>query len=139
MKAVIQAEVTGCAIASVAAVAGVSYTVAKKTANRLGIFAQDERLWSETAYVRRLLDHYGYRAIKAEVPFRSWDCLPDLALLAIKWHIEKKRPFWHWVVFARDSNGAYVLDSKKALRNHRRTDFGRMKPKWYIDIESKSR
>jgi ABC-type bacteriocin/lantibiotic exporter with double-glycine peptidase domain len=139
MKPVIQAEVTGCGIASVAAIAGVSYARAKKISNSLGIFAQDKNLWSETAHVRRLLNHCGFRAKSGELPFRSWHSLPDLALLAIKWHIEKKRPFWHWVVFARDSNGAYVLDSKKALRNHRRTDFGRMKPKWYIDIESKSR
>ena len=49
MKPVIQAEVTGCGIASVAAIAGVSYAVAKQQANLLGIFAQDAALWSETA------------------------------------------------------------------------------------------
>lgn len=133
-KPVIQQETTGCGIASVAAVAGVSYAHAKKLATGLGISAQDERLWSETDYVRRLLDRYGYRASRKTSPFRSWDALPDLALLAIKWHVEKNRPFWHWVVFVREANAASVLDSKKSLRNHRRTDFGRMKPKWYIEV-----
>ena len=28
----------------------------------------------------------------------------------------------------------YVLDSKKTLRKNRRTDFGRMKPKWFIPV-----
>jgi hypothetical protein len=28
-----------------------------------------------------------------------------------------------------------VLDSKRTLRRHIRTDFGRMKPKWWIKIE----
>jgi hypothetical protein len=139
MKVVIQAEVTGCGIASVATITGVSYPVAKRTANRLGIFAQDERLWSETLHVRRLLDHYGHRAITDEIPFRSWESLPDLALLAIKWHVEKKQPVWHWVVFARDANGTCVLDSKRSLRRHRRTDFGRIKPKWYIEVRRNHR
>lgn len=134
MKPVIQAEATGCGIASVAAIAGVPYVSAKKIANSLGIFAQDEKLWSETAHVRRLLKYYGFRPKSGERPFRSWHSLPDLALLAIKWHVEKKKPFWHWVVFVRDASGVCVLDSKKSLGRHRRTDFGRMKPKWYIEV-----
>jgi len=138
-KAVLQEEITGCGIASAAAIAGVSYAAAKKAADGLGISAEDARLWSDTAHMRRLLDHYGFRAMRNEVPFRSWDALPDIALLAIKWHVERKRPFWHWVVFARDGNGAYVLDSKKSLRRHRRTDFGRMKPKWFIEVKRKPR
>ena len=135
MRPVIQAETTGCGIASVAAVAGVSYAEAKKVANRLGIHAQDERLWSETAHVRRLLRPFGLHALDGERRFRSWKALPDLALLAIKWHIEKNRPFWHWVVFVRYQESSYVLDSKKALRRHKRTDFGRIKPKWYIEVK----
>jgi hypothetical protein len=138
MGPVLQGEVTGCGIASVAAVAGVTYAGAKRVANNLGIRATDEKLWSETAHVRKLLSHLGYRAGDAEIPFRSWEALPNLALLAIKWHVEKKRPFWHWVVFAREPGGAYVLDSKQSLRHHRRTDFGRMKPKWSIEVIGKS-
>ena len=134
MKPVIQGEATGCAIASAAAIAGVSYAIAKKTANGLDIFAQDQRLWSETSHVRKLLKHFGYRVQGREVPFQSWTQMPNLALLAVKWHLEKNRPFWHWVVFVRDQGSSYVLDSKKALRQHRRTDFGRIKPKWYIPV-----
>jgi hypothetical protein len=57
MKAVVQAEKTGCGIASVAALAGVSYTRAKAAAISLGIFAQDPRLWSDTAPMRRMKPH----------------------------------------------------------------------------------
>lgn len=134
MKPVIQQERAGCGIASVAAVAGVSYGEAKAVANALGIYAEDDRLWSETAHVRTLLQHFGVRAAKSESPFRSWASLPALALLAIKWHVEKGRPFWHWVVFVRQDGRASVLDSKKRLRRHVRTDFGRMHPKWYIGL-----
>jgi hypothetical protein len=89
MKPVVQLEQTGCGIASVAALAGVSYRPAQRKASRLGIFAGDSRLWSETHYIRRLLKQYGIRPASAEKPFTSWEDLPDLALLAIKWHRER--------------------------------------------------
>jgi hypothetical protein len=134
MKPVIQLEKTGCAIASVAAVAGVTYQEAKRAANALGIFADDHRLWSETFYVRRLLKHFKISVSAKQMPFKSWESLPNVALLAIKWHIENHKAFWHWAVFVRESGRFYVLDSKKGLRDHVRTDFGRMKPKWFIRL-----
>jgi hypothetical protein len=137
MKPVVQLERTGCGIAAVAAIAGVSYRQAQRTANRLGIFSHDRRLWTETNYVRRLLQSYQLRPASTEQPFRSWSSLPDLALLAIKWHREQGRPCWHWVVFVRDSEGERVLDSKRLLSRHVRRDFRRMKPKWYIAVAMK--
>jgi len=73
MKPVVQLERTGCGIANVAALAGVSYRQAQRVANRLGIFADDSRLWSETHHVRRLLKEYGIRSASTEVPFTSWE------------------------------------------------------------------
>jgi hypothetical protein len=134
MKPVVQLERTGCGIASVAAIAGLSYPKAQSIANSLGIFAHDESLWSETSHVRKLLNHLGIKSGPREIPFRSWEALPDLALLSIKWHLEKGRPYWHWVVFVRGNGRSCVLDSKKGLQTNRRTDFGRIKPKWYIPI-----
>ena len=84
--------------------------------------------------MRKLLRRFGRCAGPREIPFRSWKALPNLALLSIKWHREQGRPYWHWVVFVREGDEAYVLDSKRALRTHRRTDFGRMKPKWFIPV-----
>lgn len=135
MKPVVQLERTGCGIASVAAIVGLSYQKTKAIANSLGIFAQDKSLWSETSYVRKLLSHFGIKTDSHEIPFRSWESIPDLALLSIKWHLEYGRPYWHWVVFVREGGQSYVLDSKKILRANLRTDFGRMKPKWYIPIK----
>jgi ABC-type bacteriocin/lantibiotic exporter with double-glycine peptidase domain len=136
MKPVIQKERTGCGIASVAALAGVSYDRAKAEAHRLGIFAKDRRLWSDAEYVRTLLRAFGISAVGKEQRFVTWEKLPDRALLAVKWHLEKGTPFWHWVVFAREGKSLYVLDSKKGLKENKRTDFGRMKPKWYISVNS---
>ena len=134
MKAVVQEEKTGCGIASVAALARVSYTRARTEANRLGIYAEDPQLWSNTQYVRTLLKQFGLSTSGKEQTFRSWEKLPDLALLAIKWHRENGKPFWHWVVFVREGHQNYVLDSRKALKKNRRTDFGRIKPKWFIEV-----
>jgi hypothetical protein len=68
------------------------------------------------------------------MPFVSWSALPPKALLAIKWHRDRRRSYWHWVVFVRTHERAYVLDSAWALKRHVRTDFGRMKPRWFIVV-----
>ena len=134
MKPVVQLERTGCGIASVAALAGVTYKEAQQAARRLGITASDARLWSATNHVRRLLGRYGLRAHRGETPFISWPALPARALLAIKWHCDRGGPCWHWVVFVREQGQAYVLDSASRLKRHRRTDFGRMRPRWFIGV-----
>lgn len=134
MKPVIQEEKTGCGIASAAAIGGLSYHRTKKIANDIGIFADDQALWSDTNHVRRLLSKLGIRTAISEQPFTGWEHLPDCALLAIKWHKKSGKQFWHWVVFIRENSESYVLDSKKSLRNNIRKDFGRMKPKWFIPV-----
>ena len=134
MKPVIQEEATGCAIASAAAIAGISYQEAKRIANHIGIYAEDSSLWSETNHIRRLLGKLGIRTSSKEITFAGWEELPDCALLSIKWHEIEGRPYWHWAVFVRDDHGSYVLDSNRSLRSNIRTDFGRMDPKWYIEV-----
>ena len=136
MKLVLQQEKTGCAIASSAALAGISYKKAKSIANGLGVYAEDSTLWSETNYIRKILKKLNIKTSKTETPFKSWEALPERALLAIKWHQEKGKPYWHWVVYVRENNSEYVLDSSKRIKNNKRTDFGRIKPKWYIKVNA---
>lgn len=134
MRPVIQEESTGCGIASSAAIAGISYHEARAVANAMGIYADDQALWSDTLYVRRLLSELGVKTGRTELPFNGWNALPDCALLAIKWRKVSGKPFWHWVVFVREGDQEYVLDSKMALKHHIRRDFWRMKPKWYLPV-----
>ena len=131
---VIQLEPTGCGIAACAAVAQIPYPQAQQLAAELGIHADDASLWSDSRSVRRLLQALGYQTEAGEQPFTDWQQLPDLALLATKWHLQKGRPYWHWALFERVNDQAWVLDSKAALKQHRRRDFGRIKPKWYIPV-----
>jgi len=137
MKPVVQLERTGCGIAAAAALAGLSYGRTRTIAKSLGISVEDDTLWSQTRHVRRLLRHLGVKAGRVEERFRGWEALPEVALLSIKWQRDKGRAFWHWVVFVRDARGARVLDSRKGLRRNVRTDFGRMRPKWFIAVSSR--
>lgn len=134
---VIQEEISGCGIASVANILGKTYPEMKAIANALGIHAEDQALWSDTAYVRRMLAQAGVDTSPDEVPFESWDALPDLALLSIKHHQEQGRNFWHWVVFRRVEGEAFVLDSASYLASNVRTDFATMQPKWFIEVKFK--
>ena len=136
MKPVVQEEKTGCGIASSAAIAGIPYSEAKTIANGMEIYAEDQSLWSDSQHVRSLLGKLGFATDKKEITFKSWDSLPGCALISLNWHIENGKPFWHWAVFVREDNKQYVLDSKKALTRNIRTDFGRMKPKWYIKVHA---
>lgn len=134
MRPVIQEDKTGCGLASVASVVGVSYRQVKDQAGQLGINVEDPKLWSATKYIRKLLTHNGISVSRQVTTFTSWDSLPPLALLAIKWHQFNQCAFWHWVVFYRGTQGPMVLDSKRELRTHCRTDFGRIKPKWFLTV-----
>ena len=134
MKPVIQEERTGCGIAACAALANVGYAEAKHIANGLGIRASDQTLWSDTGHVRKLLSAFRIKTAASETPVTSWAALPDKALLAIKWHLKHGKLFWHWVVFVRRGEDSFVLDSKKGLKSNIRRDFGRVKPKWFIEV-----
>ncbi len=135
MKPVIQEETTGCGIAAVANILGKTYSQMKAIANAMGIYAEDKSLWSDTQYVRRMLASAEIKTSADETPFESWEALPDLALLAIKYHQEDGKNFWHWVVFKRENGEAVVLDSASYLSTNIRTDFEDMQPKWFIKVK----
>ncbi|WP_320366891.1 hypothetical protein [Aquabacterium sp.] len=135
LKPVIQEETTGCGIASVANILGRTYSEVKAAANAMGIHASDESLWSDTQYVRRMLSSAGINTSSDEIPFESWNSLPDLALLSIKHHQEEGKNFWHWVVFKRVNGQPYVLDSASYLPSNIRQDFDAMQPKWFIEVK----
>jgi len=131
---IIQEDITGCGIASVANIVGQDYDAVKAKANSIGIYTDDDALFSDTDYVRKLLKEYDVQVSSSEIPFSSWESLPDLALLAIKYYEENNRQFWHWVVFKRENGSLVVLDSAAYLDKNERTDFNAMKPKWFIEV-----
>ena len=135
MRPIVQEDKTGCAIASAAAIAGVTYQDAKNKATHLGISINDSALWSNKSHVLKLLKELGVQTSNTKETFAAWEVLPNCALLPIKWGKENGQPYWHWVVFVRDGDQSYVLDSNKSLKSNIRKDFGRMKPNWFIEVE----
>ncbi len=133
-RLVVQQETTGCGIACAAMLAGISYTKAKQAAKDLGISPRDPALWSDTQPMHRLLAHLKIKTAQRQTPFTGWEKLPERALLAIKWHRENGVACWHWTVFVRENGKSCVLDPKKTLKHNRRTDLGRMRPKWFITV-----
>lgn len=134
MNVVVQEDATGCGIASVATLTGISYQEVRKEAMNLGISVTDSRLWSDTAFIRILLKHFDIEVHSKERPFQSWKTLPSLAMLAIKWNHNGKQAFWHWVIYWQSPKGPVVLDSKESLKSNVRTDFGKIKPKWFLTV-----
>jgi len=134
MKPIIQKDKTGCALACIAMLTGKSYSIVKRDAKEFGISHQDTKLWSDITYVLKLCSKYNVHISSTKTPFQSWESLPDRALLAIKWHEINEIPFWHWVVFIREKADIFVLDPSTYIKNNRRTDFGRIKPKWFLEV-----
>lgn len=134
LESIIQEETTGCGIASAANILGKSYAEMKAIANKMGIHASDESLWSDTQYVRSMLASQGVSTSDHEISFTSWSELPDLALLSIKHYQEAGKDFWHWVVFKRINGQEFVLDSASYLPSNLRQDFEAMQPKWFIEV-----
>lgn len=97
MSLVIQQELIGCGIASSAVIAGISYKKEKDVANSIGIYVNDESLWSDSKYVCTLVNKLGLKTNGVKTPFENWQSL--CALLATKWDKEQGNPFWHWTVF----------------------------------------
>ena len=134
MKGVIQEEESGCGIASVANIVGLPYQEVKQKAKEMGIFAEDKQLYSDTEYISRLLAEYNIETSKKECAFTSWEHLPDLALLAVKYHKVENIPFWHWVVFKRIDSKITLLDSADTTNKNSRVDLLATKPEWYIQL-----
>ena len=134
LKSVLQEEISGCGIASVANILGKAYAEIKDTANAMGIYASDESLWSDTEYIRRILSSAGVQTSQHEIPFISWEILPDLALLSIKHYQQEEKKFWHWVVFKCINGQTFVLDSASYLSTNVRQDFENMLTKWFIEF-----
>ena len=120
-----------------ATLANVSYQQVKTIAMGLGITVTDSCLWSDTSFVRTLLNHYGIQSLPGEHPFDFWKALPPYTLLAAKWHRKGNQAFWHWVIYWKSPNGPMVMDPKHSLQHNVRTDFGKIKSQWLIPVQAK--
>lgn len=132
MKRVKQGNASGCGLACVAMLANKKYEEIRELAKEILNFNNDHDLYTDTTHLRKLLLSFGIVTSSKKVPFTEWGKLPKKAILGI--NHDMKTDKWHWVVYQRDDRGASVLDPKVTIKTDRRTDFSRMRPKWYISI-----
>lgn len=132
-----QSDATGCGLACIAILANQPYSSVRKLAiSRLG-FDSDGEFYTTTGQLKELGHHFGVRiSAKRRYQFKDWVHLPNSAILAINY--KKEDETWHWVVFRRVANSAYVIDPKHSVKTNRRTDFKRMKPFAFLPIDAEA-
>jgi len=123
---------SGCGIATVACLTGISYEESLRLAKEV-LWPEEtrKRFYTTSNDLRKLLKVLGVKTSPKKVT-TSWDEVSNLAIAAIRLH---RNGNWHWVTFERDADGARVYDSNpQAFFGMPRTDFGRMKLEWYIPV-----
>ena len=131
LKRVVQKDATGCGLACIAMVAGVSYTQAKKAAVKSRVVDENQPYYTNSGQLARILEELGGSAEKGR-RLSHWSSLTSLCIVGIGY--KEAEDTWHWVVFVPDRTGGHVLDPRKSVTTNRRKDFSRMVPHRYIPV-----
>lgn len=127
MKRVVQQDSTGCGIACIAMLAGKTYAEVRKYALKTLSLDECGPFYTNTNDLVKLGNQYELNVGVRRRKFKSFDILPDKAILAINY--KENTNTWHWVVFHRTSSEQYVLDPKKSIKNNKRKDLARIASK----------
>ena len=130
---VVQDDDTGCGIACVAMIAGVSYEDAKAA-----VFSKSFRkkvFYTSGPDLRRGLERFGLtlRPAARARRFESWRRLESTSIVAVE-QTPRNKAHWHWVVFVNDGTRRYVLDP--SWPEIVRTDFRKMEGRSYLRVEA---
>jgi hypothetical protein len=133
LRRVVQLDGTGCGLACVAMLARRSYSDIRRSFSR--VFPKKElnlgRYWTDAADLRKLLVRFRIE-LGREVRVRTWNKVPDFALVAVHW--KRSKGTWHWVLFVRDQHGGFILDPRKSVVAARRRDLHKIRPASYHRI-----
>ncbi len=129
MERVIQEEPTGCGLACVAMVAGVSYAEVRNFAVEHMGFGTIGPFYTDLDDLRYMLDWYGYRLLRW-TPFKSYDSVSPLCVL----EIERPGAYNHWVLLVKCGLDMYVLDPFPDVKTEQRRDWWRLRPVSYANI-----
>jgi ABC-type bacteriocin/lantibiotic exporter with double-glycine peptidase domain len=132
MRRKIQRDVTGCGLACVSMLAGVTYASVKSRAIALGLVESRGPFYTCSADLRKLLLSFDLTS-KQGRKVTSWQSVSTLAIVAI--NHQAASDTWHWVVYISSGNDAYVLDPRAKIKTARRVDFGRMHLRSFIPID----
>lgn len=128
-----QDDETGCGIACVAMIAGVSYEDAKAAV--FGKSLRKKVFYTSGPDLRRGLERFGLTLKPAARArrFESWRRLVWTSIVAVE-QTPPNKMHWHWVVFVDDGIRRYVLDP--SWPEIVRTDFRRMEGRSYFCVET---
>lgn len=132
IRRVKQDDRTGCGIACIAIITGESYERIRSLAINELRFSEDGPFYTQVSHLKILASKFGIELPQRIRKFKNWESLPDVAIVAINYC--KESHTWHWVVYRREKDSQYVIDPKKSVKSNKRTDFGRMKPKWFLPV-----
>ena len=130
-KRITQDDSTGCGLACVATLARTSYQKIKAQAYEIlsGWPNAPRSLYTDILHIKALLNandiaHGNYRHEKNWAKVKT-----NIAIAAINLN---ERNNWHWIVYYRDGDDAYLLDPR--AKNEKRRDFGRAHLHAYLPI-----
>lgn len=132
IKRVIQEDSTGCGIACIAMVAGISYAEAKQiTLNNEILKKSVKNFYTTTKDLVNILNSIGIESSKGR-KVRYWSSINTISIVGI--NFLETTDTWHWVLFIPNEDTGYVLDPSKRVKTEKRTDFSRMRLRSYIPI-----
>lgn len=132
IKRVIQQDSTGCGIACIAMVAGISYSEAKRiTLNNRILKKSVKNFYTTTKDLVNILNSIGIESSKGR-KVRYWSSINTISIVGIN-YLETTNT-WHWVVFIPNEDNGYVLDPSKKVKTENRKDFSRMRLRSYLPI-----
>ena len=131
MRIVKQDDPTGCGIACIAMLAGTDYSSVKELAVKQIEFDNSVTFYTDTNDLKKLGKNFNIE-LGEQRDFKSFQELPEIAILAINYNKNSER--WHWVVYRRNSNDEFVCDPRKTIKTDKRRDFGRIKAKWFVPV-----
>ena len=132
IKRVIQEDSTGCWIACIAMVAGISYAEAKQiTLNNEILKKSVKNFYTTTKDLVNFLNSIGIESSKGR-KVRYWSSINTISIVGI--NFLETTDTWHWVLFIPNEDTGYVLDPSKRVKTEKRTDFSRMRLRSYIPI-----
>ncbi|HAV2807924.1 cysteine peptidase family C39 domain-containing protein [Acinetobacter baumannii] len=131
IKRIIQEDSTGCGIACVAMVAGLTYNEAKQIALDNQILKSKKNFYTRSNDVANFLNFLGIKSQNSR-KVCHWESIKTLSIVAINYR--EATDNWHWVVYIPNENKGFVLDPNKKIKNEIRVDFSRMKLRSYIPI-----
>jgi len=129
MERIVQGDATGCGLACVAMVVGVTYAEVRQVAVGLMGFDPLGPFYTEHYEVRWMLAEYGF-ILSRYTPFKEYAPISPLSLL----EIERNGEYNHWGLLVKHGLDLYVLDPAQHIKTARRRDWSRIRVVSYMNI-----